>query len=393
MGDLQTHYGSTSETQAPGARSIAPGRVAATARLAPRITASTVNPAAMTAPPMSPAAAGEPALDPFGVHLLGEQTHQDLAQACDVGGPGCVLAERDLQRLMRDLDNRIISARENWLAAILSKKIDLATMRTEGWGMLWKVAATLASAGVGAGVGAGLEFLAEAAETVTAAQAVARLVNNEERVHQLFEFAVGALEHKVEHKVNEAANEDTAEAAAYLTSQLDNPGRWAATLLKTYPQRLDHYGMILLRGIMDPANFTVAAFVAQIEALLARWEDQVHAVGKGGGGYKQTVAWVFPRGGGSPRLARVMAFAGPGAIDNNLTAQVFKTWVDPDMRDIAFAEATEKHMLCEGMTTLATLANVPTDDATVAWDRGTIANTTEEVATPTMAYSQEDVRP
>lgn len=392
MGDLQTHYGSTSETQAPGARSIAPGRVAATARLAPRGTASPVNAAAATAPTMSPTVAGEPAPDPFGIHLLGEQVHQDLKQPCDQHGPGCFLAAPDVARLMREIDGNIISARENWTTALLNKRINLAGVHAEGWNLLWKGAAMLAMAGVGAGVGLGLEFIAAAAESITAVKAAAALVNNEEKVRHLFAIAGGVLEGKAAAAVSAAANEGTGETSAYVESQLDKPGLWANTLLKTYPKQLDHYGLVLLRGMTDPGNFTVAAFTAQIDVLLAQWATQVQAVGDGGSGYKQTVAWVFPRGGGGPRLARVTAFAPPGKLANNLVPQGFVAWVASDLVSLALAEADTHHVNCTGMTTLADLAGAPTDEATVTWDRGAIANTVESAQEPDRAYSHEDRR-
>lgn len=311
---------------------------------------------------------------------LAGQVHADMRQVCDerdgAADAACFLAPRDRARVHDQIRSNILLAKSSWETALVDRRLLLLTTHKDGWGALWKVAALVAMGALTEGMELGMEALAEAVESVAAARAIAPLVNHQDAVLDVLEFAGDQVVERVKDTVDEGANESGNAAADFLVRQLDGPGQWASALLRTFPKRIDDAGALVLLGLTDQRVMSVSAFGRQIQQLLARWQAQAGDVGEAKpNGRVQTVAWVWPRGGGAPRLASVLAWSPPTTLDrdnaNNLRAETFLRWVDDDMAGAAVEAVEHKGVACSNMVTLDHLAGAPADDQTRQWDRGT----------------------
>jgi hypothetical protein len=307
---------------------------------------------------------------------LAQQVHQQEKQTCDGRtDDGCFLSVEDRRRLDDDIRTNISHAALAWTTALTNKRIDLLAKHKEGWSTLWKIGAAIALGAIPIGVDIGVEFAAEA-ETVQGMQVAARLVNHQKAVEQVLDFAGEQVVEHVKDAVNDTAKERSSDQPAeYLSTQLDGPGQWGVALEKRFPKQLDDLGRLLLLGVTDPKVMTVAAFTRQIDALLARWQEQVGDLGQAQHGYGQTlnrtVAWISSDDGSAQRLALVDAWMPPGGLDNNLIPRVFVKWVDEDMVPYAL-EMQEQRRLADsyvGVVTLGDLSNAPTDPESMAWRR------------------------
>jgi hypothetical protein len=84
---------------------------------------------------------------------------------------------------------------------------DPNTKHEDGWNTLWQIASVLAMAALTDGVGLAVDWLGEAAESVAAIKTAAQIVNREETVHKVLDFAGEQVIDKVKDKANETANE------------------------------------------------------------------------------------------------------------------------------------------------------------------------------------------
>ena len=302
---------------------------------------------------------------------LAAQVKAQEHQLCDDGGDGCFLDPITRQRLDGDIEKNILAASQNWGSALTNKRIDLLTKHKEGWGTLWKIVGTVAMAGLGVGVGRAIEWLGEAAEGVRAAQVAARIVNHEEQVHGVFDFVGEQMIDGAKDMVNDQANEQANEQAAFLSKQQDAQTRWSNALGKAFPKQLDDFGRLLLLGLTDPRVMSVGAFTAHLNTLLARFEENVGVIGERAGGLRdKTAAWIYPRAGGKPRLAIVVATFLDGGLDqkDEWVADTFVRWVEEDMVPYAVDKLNAGGMAVRGPLTLDKLQAAPSDPETRSWD-------------------------
>jgi hypothetical protein len=315
---------------------------------------------------------------------LADQMRAQERQVCDVASPGCFLDEVTRQRLDDDIRANITGAMVAWSSALLNKRMDALAKHADGWSTLWKIAGAVAMAGLGQGVGLAIDWLAASAESAAAVQATAQIVNREKTVHKIFDMAGEHVLEKVKDKVNESANETGNAKADYLSTLIDGPHQWGTGLMKAFPKQLDDYGRLLLLGVTDEKVMTARAFGQRIDALLARWQDQVGDLGESGceeghaltcDSRVETAAWIYPRFGGAPRLARVRAVRPPQAFsgerDRLLRVDLFRRWVDGDMVAYALDDLNKRDDLhVRGPLHLSDVPGAPVDPETLAWERG-----------------------
>lgn len=304
---------------------------------------------------------------------LAGQVKAQEHQICDDPNSGCFLDPATRDRLDRDITANIIGAMSAWSNALLNKRMDILAKHEEGWNTLWKIAGVIAMAAIGDGVGFAVDWLAESAETINAMRVAGPIVNREETVHTLFDFAGEQVLDKVKDKVNESASETGHAQADFLSTQIDGPHQWGTGLMKAFPKRLDDYGRLLLLGLTSEKVMTAAAFTRKINELLARWQEQVGAIGERVGALRDTTAaWVYPRGGGKPKLAIVVASFLDGGLGqkDEWMAEAFVRWIEPDMAPYAIDKLNESKMSVRGPINLGNLQSAPTDPETLSWDRG-----------------------
>lgn len=300
---------------------------------------------------------------------LAAQVKGQEHQVCDDPSGECFLDPATRGRLDDDIRANIVGAMAAWTGALANKRMDVLAKHEDGWSTLWKIGGVVAMAAVGEGVGLAVTWLGEAAESVTAIRTAAQIVNREDTVHSLIDFAGEQVLDKVKDKVNEAANETGNAQADFLSTQTDGPHQWGTGLMKSFPKRLDDYGRLLLLGLTSEKVMAAAAFGRRIDELLARWQAQAGDVGKDAGNLSlETVAWVYPRAGGKPRLARVAAAVTTDGPEAPLRAELFRQWVDEDMVSYALDEQARRKLYAKGPLRLADLGGAPTDKATIEWD-------------------------
>jgi hypothetical protein len=325
---------------------------------------------------------------------LAASVHGEVHDRC-VDGPraGCFL-ERDDRRALKDqIGFNLLSSAENWHAALTDARLVRLCEHESGWNALWEIGFYLAMAVVSDGAIAGLGWLGSLAKSVKSIQSVAPIVNSSGEVAHAMMFAAKGLRIPFRGAVNEAANQTNNAAADFLNTLQNTPTLWAHGVHAGLGAMSD-YGLILMVGVTDPHFLTFEHFAAEIGKLLDRWHHQVDEIGMSvGGGRSTSCAWIQPRTGGEPRLARVTRLLGNGGRAG-MYPETFQSWIDPDMQPLALA-AWEHEFPGQGIefVTLAQLGGV-TPEA-IAWEQDAAhdaMSVTETAHEPERAYSHEDPR-
>ncbi len=320
--------------------------------------------------------------------------HDDMKEQCDGKGPddGCVLDGEDRRRLGARIDGNINAAQDNFSSALLHAKIDRLTAAPTIWESMAGVCVEIVMLALSEGVGQAVAGLAALQLSTKAIQATARLVNHKEEVVQAFALAANGLQIPAGLA---AAGSSAGGEVDFLDLLKEMPAQWAESFRMTYPGVVSDLGRMLLLHYTSPSRvLTVSHFAGRINALVARWQSQVNEIGQDHSGRMrrlESVAWVNPRMGGTPRLARVVrehAGLGAGGVRD------FRQWVDADMVPLALAKWQEDQ---PGMgiewVTIDSFENPPPDGE--EWDREASAMKVndEEGASPERGFSNEAPAP
>jgi hypothetical protein len=319
---------------------------------------------------------------------MANAVHQREHRHCsDPGATGCFLEEEDRDAVYRRLDSQIHEASANWRSAITDARLVKLCQHETGWNAFWEIGFYAALAGASLGVGAGVAALAKAAPMMTSVVKPALLL-------KIFGTAARGLRIPLRVDINASANHGNSMEAEFLHSLQAMPSQWA-TAVYNQSLELEDADLITMVNATDPnTSMSFDHFEAEIARLLRRFGSQVVDVGKkeGMGMFEESCAWITPRGGGAPRLARVVRNVGSGDI-SAMRATIFRSWVDPDMEAMAIAE-WEKTSPGQGIetVTLGDLQNVPAP--ALAWERAAehAAFRAPDPDEPHTATSHEDPR-
>jgi hypothetical protein len=332
---------------------------------------------------------------------LSDDVHEQMRRFCDDKGPegGCFLDPQHRDRVDTRIAQNVLFAAANWSTALMDARLVRLAEHEAGWNALWEIGFYLAMASATDGAYAGLMFLASSARSVRAIELVSRVVNHADEIKHALVFAAKGLRMPVRVAVNGVAAARGNAEADLLQRLQETPSQWGAALLREYPETTSDYGRILLVGVTDPLEvLTVDHFRREITKLLARYQHQVVEIGsatKGGhDGEIESCAWITPRDGGAPRLARVTRATPDGR--RQLTPTVFRGWIDHDMISDAIA-TWQRAFPGQGieLVTLGQLSDVTAE--ALAWERKASRDMgfepTERAEEPQRAYSHEDPAP
>jgi Domain of unknown function (DUF4157) len=337
---------------------------------------------------------------------VSQAVHDKLHERCDDKGAdeGCFLGAEDEMRLHELITKNVLLAAMNWKDALTDARLVELTKHESGWTAFLEIVFHVGVAYLTEGVGEAVDAFGAAAKTVPSVQIAARLVNHQKAVEQAFESASEGIKVPLEAAAESAAAKTNDAAADFLGRLKEVPTRWANHLLEGYKGSLNDWGQLLLYGLTDPEHvLSTAHFTEEIAKLLQRWETQVNEIGQPTNEPFQQMrsyescAWVTPRNGGLPRLARVTRSTtveptgGPNLLGNaGLHNPVlrFRTWVDDDMVSMALDKWGP---LGDGidMVTLDDFENPPPDGE--AWERRASASgvSEEPVLEQKTRYSHE----
>ena len=402
----------TTTTTSTTAHRPAPGRVPATARLAPkpgRVTASTINPAATLPPEPGPEVfPGDVGPDPFGLHLLSnDAVDQELCpKEAKAPTDNAFLQPATREQLQTRTAERIDGAAQNWRLALLANELDKLLQHESGWDAVWETMFYVATAALVGSVdlAAALGTKLASRENLGALADGIRKAISPTKSLLLFTSKGVRIPTRVAVNTNAEVTSPERADASLLRELRDVPMKWREHLLATFRCDLTDAGLVLLYATVDPiGNLSEAALDAEIKRMLARFEAQVVTGGDavhaetatlgtvvealGNVHETQSWAWLTPRSGGDLRLARITRRGPTGAA----MPHRFVTWVDDDMRPRALARwrELEPDQPIE-IVTLADLQDVTVEAQTWEVDASGVTETAHE---PDLAYSTEEARP
>jgi hypothetical protein len=311
--------------------------------------------------------------------MTAHQTHQQFAQYCDPGAngqmpSGCFLDPVDAQRLHDAINARIGLAVTNWSSALVRRELALLLKHETAWDTFWELGFTIGIMFLSAGLGSAVEFLAATTYAVSndvpSIVAMAELAKQTGPIKKAFSSAAKALKIPAKGAVDSMAtgNSDEHVEAQFLETLKNQPAMWGDHLRQGYSKDMDHWGWLLLYGLLDPSIMSVTNFEDQIALLIGRFQSQVLAGGRyadHGDTMEEQEGWVWvqPRNGGAKRLARVTRKTAIGAMQAYAApVRRFRQWVSPDMEPMALAAWHEKFPdQAEDSATLDDLDGVPAE--------------------------------
>jgi len=305
---------------------------------------------------------------------------------------GCFLGDLR-QELDRLIGINVRAASRLWDDAIVDEEIALIARHPAGWSAFWEIAATVALAYATNGASIGIAALGKLGEG-TIKEVVGPLVQYKDKVVEVLKVVGGGIKVPLKAAVNGSEAATGIAAADFLSTMHQAAVEWEVDLLREYPTRLNDAERLLLLGLTDPEEIlTLEHFRHEVKMLVARWREQVDEVGSHREwtpeGEVESYAWIMPRNGGVPRLARVACATPDGR--RGLVPVAFRGWVDEELVSAALAKwQTAVPRQAEHDVTLDRLRDVP--DEAHAWEEAAgrdVLQDEEGTAEPSRAYSHD----